>query len=184
MSMNQRLVPVLALLTLIAGAGCAHSSGSSSTITDNQPARPKPKQQLQATTAAAEPSAGDRQAAIDLSNAIADLKDTRVFFAFNEDTLTDEARRKLGTIGDILEKHPNLKIRIEGNCDERGTEEYNLALGQRRADTARKYLLNLGVRDGQVATVSYGEEHPVVDGHTEQAWQQNRRDDVVAVSPN
>ncbi len=183
MSKNQRLVPVLAVFSLMAGVGCAHASGSSSGMAENQPARtqPKPKQQLQATAAPSD--GGDRQASIDLSNAIADLKDTRVFFGFNDDTLTDEARRKLSTIGDILEKHPNLKIRIEGNCDERGTEEYNLALGQRRADTARKYLLNLGVRDGQVATMSYGEEHPAVEGHTEQAWQKNRRDDVIAL-PN
>ena len=116
----------------------------------------------------------------DLNKALADLKNTRVFFAFNDDTLTAEAREKLSTIADILSHHSTLKIRIEGNCDERGTEEYNLALGQRRAEASRRYLTNLGVQEDQIQTVSYGKEKPLNDGHDEEAWKQNRLDDVVA----
>ena len=70
------------------------------------------------------------------------------------------------------------KIRIEGNCDERGSREYNLALGQRRAEAVKKVMTVLGVQDGRIETVSYGEEKPVGQGHDESAWAQNRRADI------
>jgi peptidoglycan-associated lipoprotein len=72
-----------------------------------------------------------------------------------------------------------LNLRIEGNCDERGSEEYNIALGQRRADAAKKYLLRMGERGTQISTISYGEDRPRAKGHDEDAWRQNRRDDFI-----
>ena len=83
---------------------------------------------------------------------------------------------------DILKKNYGMlasnagKVRIEGNCDERGTVEYNLALGQKRADAAKAYLVNLGVDGKRLETVSYGKEKPVDPGHNEEAWAKNRRD--------
>ena len=94
--------------------------------------------------------------------------------------LTTDAKDKLSVVGDVLAKHPELKVRIEGNCDERGSEQYNLALGQRRAEAARKYLDNLGVKHEQITAISFGAERPKAQGHDEEAWKQNRRDDFNA----
>jgi len=75
----------------------------------------------------------------------------------------------------FLKKFPNVKIQIEGHCDERGTNEYNLALGERRANSTKKYLTSLGVTADRVSTISYGEEKPMDPGHNEEAWTKNRR---------
>jgi peptidoglycan-associated lipoprotein len=77
-----------------------------------------------------------------------------------------------------LVEHPNTLVRLEGNADERGSSEYNLALGQRRADGVKKMMLVGGVKEGQVESVSYGEEKPVATTHDETAWSQNRRTDI------
>jgi peptidoglycan-associated lipoprotein len=77
----------------------------------------------------------------------------------------------------ILQANPNLRIRVHGHCDERGSDEYNLALGNRRAQAAKQYLVSHGVEAGRIDTQSWGEERPLVDGHDESAWSQNRRDE-------
>jgi len=77
----------------------------------------------------------------------------------------------------ILQANPNLRIRIHGHCDERGSDEYNLALGNRRAQSAKQYLVSHGIEAGRIDTQSWGEERPLVDGHDESAWSQNRRDE-------
>jgi peptidoglycan-associated lipoprotein len=79
----------------------------------------------------------------------------------------------------VLTAHPRLAIRIAGNCDERGSDEYNLALGERRAAAAKRYLVAHGIAAGRIEIVSYGEERPLDGGHTEDAWARNRRDDFV-----
>jgi len=76
---------------------------------------------------------------------------------------------------EVLKKYHQVKIQIEGHCDERGTNEYNLALGERRANSAKNYLLSLGVSPERISTISYGEERPSDPGHTEEAWAKNRR---------
>lgn len=100
-----------------------------------------------------------------------------IYFDFDKYNLKDEAVQKLDKTADWLGKNPTVKIRIEGNCDERGTNEYNLALGEKRASSAQGYLLKLGIAADRMATVSYGEEKPADPGHNEAAWSQNRRDD-------
>lgn len=75
----------------------------------------------------------------------------------------------------LLKKFPNVKIQIEGHCDERGTNEYNLALGERRANSTKKYLVSLGIAADRISTISYGEEKPMDPGHNEEAWTKNRR---------
>jgi len=77
----------------------------------------------------------------------------------------------------ILQANPNLKIRVHGHCDERGSDEYNLALGNRRAQAAKQYLVSHGIDASRIETQSWGEEKPLVDGHDESAWSQNRRDE-------
>src|SRR3989442_8038277 len=82
----------------------------------------------------------------------------------------------------ILQANPNLRIRISGHCDERGSDEYNLALGNRRATAAKQYLVSHGIEAGRIETVSYGEERPIAQGHDETAWAQNRRDEFEILS--
>ncbi len=98
----------------------------------------------------------------------------RVFFAFDQTNLSDDARATLDRQAGWLQRYPQVSIQIAGNCDERGTEEYNLALGQRRANAARDYLVARGVSSARISTISYGKERPVAQGSDEQAYAQNR----------
>ncbi|MGQ9637883.1 MAG: peptidoglycan-associated lipoprotein Pal [Thermodesulfobacteriota bacterium] len=82
----------------------------------------------------------------------------------------------------VLKKYPNLKIQIEGHCDERGTEAYNLALGERRATSTKNYLISLGISPDRITTISYGEERPLDPGHNEEAWAKNRRAQFIIIA--
>ena len=95
-------------------------------------------------------------------------------FDFDQARLTDQDREKLQTLAKALKAHPAARIRIAGNCDELGTEEYNLALGQRRANASRDYLVARGVAGSRISTISYGKDRPTALGDDEQAWAQNR----------
>jgi peptidoglycan-associated lipoprotein len=106
------------------------------------------------------------------------LKGGTLHFDLDEAALNEVSQERLQKIATALRLRPWASVRIEGNCDERGTEEYNLALGQRRADVARDYLVSLGVEPEAVQTVSYGYERPIVMGHDEDAWVWNRRDEI------
>jgi peptidoglycan-associated lipoprotein len=99
----------------------------------------------------------------------------RVFFDFDKSDLKPEARRTVERWAGFLKQYPNLTVTVEGHCDERGTREYNLALGERRANSAKNFLVSLGVDARRVATISYGKERPAVVGSNEAAWSQNRR---------
>jgi peptidoglycan-associated lipoprotein len=97
------------------------------------------------------------------------------FFAYDSDTLDDSARKSLSENAQVLKSNASWIITIEGHCDERGTAEYNLALGDRRALAAKSYLLSLGIGADRLKTVSYGKEFPFDTGHDEDSWLQNRR---------
>ncbi len=105
-----------------------------------------------------------------------------IYFDFDRAEIRPDQRATLQANAAWLRDHPDVKILIEGHCDERGTREYNLALGDRRAKAARDYLISLGVADERIETISYGEERPVAQGHDEEAWAQNRRAEFVAVA--
>jgi len=98
-----------------------------------------------------------------------------VYFDFDKADLRTEAREQLQRNADWLKSHAGYLVTIEGHCDERGTNEYNLALGERRANAAKDYLVSLGVAAARVNTISYGEERPVCTESTEVCWQKNRR---------
>lgn len=100
-----------------------------------------------------------------------------VMFTFDSATLNDAEAAKADRVAALLNDNPSYKVVIEGNADERGTAEYNMALGERRAQAVRAYLLNAGVPEGRIHTLSYGEEKPADPGHTESAWSRNRRAD-------
>lgn len=101
-----------------------------------------------------------------------------VRFAFNDYSLTPETRAALQTLAECLREN-RVNVTLEGHCDERGTEEYNMALGERRASAVKRYLVNLGVEENRLRTVSYGKERPVAYGSNEAAWAQNRRVEFV-----
>jgi peptidoglycan-associated lipoprotein len=104
-----------------------------------------------------------------------------VYFDFDSSAIRADQVERVETNGDFIKENPELAIRIEGNCDPRGTKEYNLALGERRAQSAKKYLVNLGVDESRLSTVSWGEEKLLLYGHDEISWAQNRRADFVIV---
>ncbi len=102
-----------------------------------------------------------------------------IYFAFDRDFLRAEAKATLRSNADTLRADEGMRIEIQGNCDERGSEEYNLALGMRRAETARRYIMDLGIDGSRLSTISFGEENPAVRGRNESAWAKNRRGDFV-----
>ena len=99
----------------------------------------------------------------------------RVFFDFDKSAVTDEGKATLDKQAAWLKKYPQWAITVEGHCDERGTREYNLALGERRANAVKKYLASVGIADSRLKTISYGKERPAVQGSNDSAWAQNRR---------
>jgi len=105
-----------------------------------------------------------------------------VYFDFDKSFIRDDAKATMKANAEWLKGNPKMKVRIEGNCDERGTKEYNQALGQRRAASAKKYLTDLGVSAKRISLISYGKEKPICSESNEDCWQKNRRDDLVAVS--
>ena len=112
----------------------------------------------------------------DLVGEISGLEADVIFFDFDKSELMPEAKATLRKMADWLNSNSSFLLTIDGNCDERGTNEYNLALGERRAHAANKFLVDLGVSEDRISTISYGEEKPVDPGHNEEAWAKNRRD--------
>jgi peptidoglycan-associated lipoprotein len=98
-----------------------------------------------------------------------------VRFDFDKSEVREDGRKACGVVADYLKKHPQAKMEIEGHCDDRGTAEYNMALGERRATAVMTYLVSLGVPKGALSTVSFGKEKPLDPGHNEGAWAKNRR---------
>ncbi|GFE59064.1 peptidoglycan-associated lipoprotein Pal [Geobacter sp. AOG1] len=117
------------------------------------------------------PNAGELKAALE-----------KIYFDFDAYALSPQARASLAKNGEIMKKDPAINVRIEGNCDERGSDEYNLALGEKRAKVAMQYLATLGIPEKRLSVISYGKEKPVAAGHDEASWAKNRRDEFVIVS--
>ena len=106
----------------------------------------------------------------------------KIYFDFDSYKLSDDARATLVKNSESMKKDAADKVRIEGNCDERGSDEYNLALGERRAKAAMEYLVTMGIPAERLTFISYGKEKPADTGHDEAAWAKNRRDDFTVVS--
>ena len=121
-------------------------------------------------------TAEEQQAATNISSGI-------VYFEYDSFNLTGESKSTLTQKASVMKQYPQLRVTIEGHCDERGTEESNLALGERRARSAYEFLLNLGVSASQMEMVSFGKLHPAVSGSGESAWSKNRRDEFKVMKP-
>jgi peptidoglycan-associated lipoprotein len=155
-----------------------------------RPAQPAPTRT--ATTAAPTPAPvaqsaarmPDAQTRARIDTLLGRIEDA--YFDYDRHTLRPDAVKALEAdsteLRDILKDYPDYKLTIEGHCDERGSAEYNIALGQERAGAAKAYLVQVGIPDGQLGTVSYGKEKPVCDEHDEACWQKNRRVHIVAAA--
>ncbi|WP_297227986.1 peptidoglycan-associated lipoprotein Pal [uncultured Desulfovibrio sp.] len=153
----KRYALILALvMALAAGFGCAKKTSDEGTLTDDM--------------------------SPEMRAAIQQITDGRVLFAFDKFDIKPEYKEMLKAKADLMKQFPSVRVRIEGNCDERGTQEYNLALGERRARAAYEYLVMLGVSPSQLEMISYGKENPAVQGTGEAVWSQNRRDDFTVVA--
>lgn len=153
-----------------------------------KPAKPaeatqiQPQQQMVAAARQSKTAATSSDSSLDAhregkSPAAGPLKD--IYFEFDQYNLHTDARDVLKFHSNWLKNHASAQVEIEGFCDERGTGEYNLALGAKRAQTAKDYLVTLGIPAGQISTVSYGKELPVCQDHSEECWQKNRHDRFV-----
>jgi len=169
---------LVVLLSVVAAVGCGHNRPPEVSTTRPGPSKPIPPPAPEGTEGA-DLNALDRSGALtrdmlsDASGEGGPLAD--VHFKYDEATLSDEARATLDQHAQWIQAHPTAKIRVEGHCDERGTVEYNLALGDRRAQVTRDYLVSRGVPAGRLTAVSYGKERPLVPGHDEASFAKNRR---------
>ena len=157
--MNLRSLSMLAAVLLL--GACADNTDASKTATGTGAAAPAP-------TTATSVQPGSRE---DFTQNVGD----RVFFDFDKSDIKPEGRQVLQRQADWLKKYTNVTLTVEGHCDERGTREYNLALGERRASAVKKMLVALGVPANRVSTISYGKERPAVVGSNDAAYAQNRR---------
>lgn len=169
-----RLAIVCALLTLFA-LGCAKKTAEpGSEVTPPAQAAPTaPEQEMKPGEGV--PAAG----AVVPGPGETAVFNKKIYFDFDRFDLTTDAIGALNELAAFLKANADLKVSIEGNCDERGTNEYNLALGERRAKAAYDYLATQGIDAARLSTVSYGEERPADPGHNEEAWAKNRRDEFV-----
>jgi peptidoglycan-associated lipoprotein len=167
---TRRTAAAVALLALFAAFGCARRTQTTTTpeafppVAAPAPRAPAPEPTPAPIVAAPAPRPAERRSRLDT-----------IYFEFDRSELRRDARATLETNAQYLRANPGARVQIEGHCDERGSVQYNLALGERRAESAREYLESLGVSPGRMSTISYGEERPVDRGQSEEAWAKNRR---------
>jgi len=167
-----RAILALAAVGLIGGCS-TQATQESATTGDAQAATPRA---AQATPARPSQPAATVTAA---ATAKAVPGKRSVYYEYDKSEITPEGKKLIEAHADYLRAHPGVKIVIEGNADERGSAEYNVALGQRRADNVSKIMTLLGVSQERIETVSFGKEKPKATGHGEAAWSENRRSDIV-----
>ena len=173
----QMLKVALVVLILSSGLiGCASKQPASQMDEQAQVSQAEMGQQAEAKGVTDSPMRGE---VVPSHDAVAGLE--RIYFDFDQFTLSAESRRVLGENAKYLNANSAAQIVIEGHCDERGSDEYNLALGESRALAAKSYLISLGISANRLSVISYGEEKPLVSGSNEDAWAQNRRAEFKAV---
>ena len=169
----------LYLVLAALAAGCASNEArKDSPVADRSTATTPGGTTGGATTGSTRPMQPESVAGNPLRDPNNILSKRSVFFDYDSNAVKDEFRGLVQAHSRYMSDKRESRVRIEGNCDERGSREYNLALGQRRAESVKKVMTVLGVADGRIETTSYGEEKPVATGHDEQSWAQNRRADI------
>lgn len=167
----------LAIVTIMVATACSRKTPPE---TEDRDRTPPPVTQNDTDTEADERARAEERARIERERAMARLQEM-IHFEFDKSELSSRSRDVLADKAEILRSYPDVRLRIEGHADERGTVEYNLALGERRADAARRYLVDLGIDPDRLTTVSYGEERPLVPESNEAAWAENRRDEFIPI---
>jgi peptidoglycan-associated lipoprotein len=180
---NRSLVYVIMLLFVgvLALWGCPKKSEVTTAPEAQKEAAPAPQPMEEPKAAAPEQAAPMKEEVKEAAPA-APMGPQPIYFDFDKSFVRDDAKATMKANADWLKANSSAKIRIEGNCDERGTKEYNQALGQRRATSAKKYLTDMGISASRISLISYGKEKPVCGDQTEECWQKNRRDDFVVVT--
>jgi peptidoglycan-associated lipoprotein len=175
-SKMRKLLSVMLLVSVMALGACAHKP----VTTDAPPSSQVPAAGAQTNAATGPSAAGAAGANVTGGDDVAGpqegiLAQRTIYFAFDSSDLSGEGTALIAAHAHYLVGHSNLHVRLEGSTDERGSREYNIGLGERRAQAVRRAMLLQGVAEMQLSTVSYGAERPAVDGHDEEAWAKNRR---------
>ena len=170
----KKVVLSIAIATLVAACGSQEVKKDVPVADRTTP----PSQPAQPTTGQTTPTTQPAITANPLTDPQNILSKRSVYFDFDSNAVKDEYRGLIQAHAKYMVDKRDAKARVEGNCDERGSREYNLALGQRRAEAVKKVMTVLGVQDGRIETVSFGEEKPSDPGHDEAAWAKNRRGDI------
>ena len=170
----KKVVLSIAIATLVAACGSQEVKKDVPVADRTTP----PSQPTQPTTGQTTPTTQPAITANPLTDPKNILSQRSVYFDFDSNAVKDEYRGLIQAHAKYMVEKRDAKARVEGNCDERGSREYNLALGQRRAEAVKKVMTVLGVQDGRIETVSFGEEKPADPGHDEAAWAKNRRGDI------
>ena len=166
--MRAKLLMVVFATALLAACGSDEESRPSSAATTGTTGTTSSSQPSVTSQSVAGPTAGSQE---DLLVNVGD----RVFFGYDRSDLTPQAQQTIEALAAWLGQYPQVTVTVEGHADERGTRDYNLALGERRATAVRDYLIALGTNANRLSTISYGKERPAVLGSNEDAWAQNRR---------
>jgi len=193
---NSGILILFSAALILGAAGCAKKPVAKTTPPTPQPAvqpaqttpqqaptqRPAEQPQQQAAATTPTPRYPDAVTRARIDQLLARIEDA--YFDYNQHTLRPDAIQALQAdsteLRDIIVQYPNYKLTIEGHCDERGSEAFNLALGDARAKAAKDYLVQVGISTNQLAVVSYGKDKPICDEHDEACWQKNRRIHIVA----
>ena len=179
MNFYRQLMAVLMMASLLAAAGCASKTAPAE---ESAIPTPAPMATTDVTQQPAPLGVGSQpvqSGPVADHRAVAGLE--RIHFAYNQFTLDDQSRLTLEQNAIYMRNNPAVKLVIEGHCDDRGSDEYNLALGERRAAAAKNYLVSLGVAAERLSIISYGEEQPLVPAANEEGWAKNRRAEFKAV---
>ncbi len=168
--MNKLIISLAMSSMLVACASSKSPEAETPAESVAEPAVEKTAETKPATTAAVEVDP--------LNDAASILSKRSVYYPFDVSVVQGNDKRVVQAHGKYLAEHANRNVRVEGHADERGSNEYNLGLGQRRADGVKKMMVLGGARSSQIDTISYGEERPRASGHNESAWSQNRRSDI------
>jgi len=206
--MNMKLSPIFQAITvgaalMLAGAGCRHTPVNTTVVPGSgrqviRPGMPNPNQDMGGGTRVR--GGGGDNSGVNMNpippgpvplgsghegwNANTEaLAAQTIHFDYDKSAIRASEESKLNAVADYLRAHPTHAVRVDGNCDERGTEEYNRSLGERRALSGREYLIRQGIDPTRVDTETYGKDKPVANGHDESAWSQNRRDEFVVLTP-
>lgn len=171
--MRRKVWMVLALLVLVPGMLLMTSCAQQTAVEQDTTEKVTPPAATEPTTEGVDLEAEAAKRAVE--QALNQFINEHIYFAFDSAALSAMAQETLKRKAAWLNENPNAMVTIEGHCDERGTNEYNLALGERRAESARTYLMDLGIAASRLSTISYGEERPLDPASNEEAWAKNRR---------